>query len=70
MKDKRSESAICDSNVAVLSNTVEVGAQIVMEIAGNEIANTIDDQVVTPAYLKEAMTARLQSILSTNIGGR
>lgn len=70
MKDKKTESAIRDSNLAVLANAAELGAQVVMQIAGNDIANTVNGQTVQPAYLQGAIAARLQAALNNRTGVR
>lgn len=70
MKDKKTESAVRDSNLAVVANAVELGAQVVMDIAGNDIANTVEGKPVQPAYLQEAIAARLQAALNNRTGVR
>ena len=70
MKDQRTEKAIREGNLAVLTNVVELAAQVVMKIAGNEISNTVDGKAITPAFLKEAMIAKAQSVISTQMGVR
>ena len=70
MKDYRTEEATRNTNAAVLTNAVELGAQVVMAIAGNEIANTVEGKLVTPAFLQEAIVAKTRSILAPHVGDR
>ncbi len=64
------QNALRDSNLAVLANVVELASQIVMNVAGNDIANTLGGQPVTPAYLHEAVAARVQANLTPFTGDR
>lgn len=70
MNDQRTEAAVCDTNLAVLVNAVELGSQVVEAVAGNAIANTIGGQRLSSAYLKEAVAARIQSALTPSTGDR
>lgn len=69
MNDQRTEAAITDSNLAVCINAVELVSGVVLNIAGNDIANTIDGKLVTPAYLSEAVAARINARLTPTTGG-
>lgn len=70
MNDSKTEDAVRNSNTAVLANAVELGAQVVEAVAGNAIANTLNGKLVNPAYLKEAIAARVRSILIPATGDR
>lgn len=70
MNNQKTEAAVRDSNLAVLSNALDLGACVVMSIAGNDIANTVDGKPVQPQYLQQAIAARMQAALSTKTGVR
>lgn len=57
------------SNVPLLANALELGAQSIQNVAGNAITNTVDGQPLTPAFLHSALAARVQSLLTTNVKG-
>lgn len=65
----QSSKAPLVTNLAVLANAVEVGAQVVAEVAGNAVANTIDGKMVTPSTLHNAIASRIHSALASKIGG-
>lgn len=69
MKDQCNQAAICDSNLAVAINAVELCSQVIMDIAGNDIANTIDGKLIQPAYLQEAVAARIQAHITPTTSG-
>ena len=52
---------LVEQNTLVLANAIELGASIVMSIAGNDIANTIEGKLVTPDELRDALSAKLRS---------
>lgn len=54
------------SNVPLLANAIELGAQGILDVAGNAITNTVDGQPLTPAFLHSALAARVQSLLVIN----
>ena len=68
MSQENSKVAMRDTNLAVLSNLLELGGQIVIGIAGNDIANCIQGKPITSAYLHEAMAARVQANLAATTG--
>lgn len=51
------------SNVPLLANAVELGAEAIIQVAGNAITNTVDGQPVTPAFLHSSLAARVQSLI-------
>lgn len=70
MKNQTTEAAATDQNLAVLANAVELGAQAVLNVAGNAIANTVDGKPVSASYLQEAIAARMQAALAPSTGGQ
>lgn len=57
------------SNVPLLANAIEMGAEAILEVAGNAITNTVDGQPLTPAFLHSALAARVQSLIILNKSG-
>lgn len=51
-------------NAVVLANAVELTSQVIMRIAGNDIANTVRGERVTPLTLRSAVAAKLQTCLA------
>ena len=51
-------------NLLVLSNAVELGSAVVMQIAGNDIANTVNGKLITPDDLRDALASKIQGRLS------
>ena len=51
------------SNVPLLANAVELGAEAIIQVAGNAITNTVDGQPITPAFLHSSLAARVQSLI-------
>ena len=70
MKDQRTEAAIRDSNLAVVTNAVELTSQVISKIAGNDIANTIDGKLVTSAILQESVAAGNKANITPTTGDR
>lgn len=68
MATENTQVAIRDSNLAVLTNLLELGGQVIAGIAGNDIANSIQGTPITSAYLHEAMAARVQANVTANSG--
>lgn len=64
MKDQRTEATVRDANLAVAVNAIELVSQVVLNVAGNDIANTIEGKLITPSALGEAVAARLQANLA------
>lgn len=50
-------------NANVLANAVELSTQVIMRVAGNEVANTIGGELMAPTALNSAIAAKLQSTL-------
>ncbi len=67
MSNEILQNALQRSNVPLLANAIELGAEAIIEVAGNAITNTVDGQAVTPAYLHSALAARVQSLLTVNV---
>lgn len=68
MNVKNIGMAISDSNQAVSANLLALGAEAVMAVAGNDIANTVGGQLVTPAFLHENLAVRVRTALGQNKG--
>jgi len=64
-----SSNATMKANLAILANAVELGAQVVAEVAGNAVANSIDGKMVTPSSLHNAVASRIRSALSPKTQG-
>lgn len=52
------------ANATVLANATELSAQVVMKVAGSAIANTVGGVLMTPASLREAIVAKIQTALT------
>lgn len=50
-------------NAVVLSNAVELSAQVIMKVAGHEVANTVGGELMAADALNGAIAAKLQSTL-------
>lgn len=68
MNDPNTKATL-KTNLAILANAVELGAQVVAEVAGNAVANTIDGKTVTPSSLHNAIASRIRSALAPKTGG-
>lgn len=55
-------------NVITLANAIELGASVVMQLAGNDIANTIEGKLVTPDELRDALAAKIQARFASRLG--
>jgi hypothetical protein len=58
-----------ENNLMVLSNVTELAASVVTRIAGNNAANTLEGKPVSPAQLRQAVAARVQSALLPYLKG-
>ena len=50
-------------NTTVLANAVELSSQVIMKVAGNEVANSVGGETITPPALGNAVLAKMQSCL-------
>lgn len=50
-----------DDNLIVLANAVELASKVIQNVAGEAVATTIDGKIVSPAELKNAIAAKMQS---------
>lgn len=50
-------------NSTVLANGVELSAQVIMKVAGNEVANTVGGELMVPEALNSAIAAKMKSTL-------
>lgn len=63
MSNEIVQQSLLRSNVPLLANAVELGAQAIINVAGNAITNTVDGQPLTPAFLHSSLAARVQSLI-------
>lgn len=54
------ESAIEQSTVPTLANAIHMGAEAILRVAGNEIANSIRGKPLTVASLHSALATRIR----------
>jgi hypothetical protein len=52
-----------EDNLMVLSNVNELASAVVQKISGNDVANTLNGEVLTPIQLRQAVAARMKSSL-------
>lgn len=64
MNSVSTQEAARNGNLAVLANALTMGSEAIMDIAGNDIANTVDGTTITTAYVQEALAARIGAALS------
>lgn len=55
------ESAIEQSTVPTLANAIHMGAEAILRVAGNEVANTIRGKALTVSALHSALATRIRS---------
>lgn len=67
MSNELLQKTLQRNNVPLLANGIELGAEAIIDVAGNAITNTVDGQVLTPAFLHSALAARVQSLLTVNV---
>lgn len=67
MSNEVLQKALLRANVPLLANAIELGAEGIIQVAGNAITSTVDGQALTPAYLHSALAARVQSLLTANV---
>lgn len=56
---------LAKTNLVALANAVELGKQVIQEIAGDEIAATIDGQSVSGSLVCDLLAAKLNVKLNT-----
>lgn len=67
MSNEALKKALLESNVPLLANAIELGAEAILDIAGNATSSVVDGQQVSRPYLHSAIGAKLQVILNQNI---
>lgn len=55
-------------NLITLSNATELATTVVMKVAGDAVANTVNGVRLPPAELKNAIVAKMQAELSKKTG--
>lgn len=68
MNNEAQTTAARDTNLSVLTNATELVTQVILSVAGNDIANTIGGEPASPAYLQQAVNARMQSSIAPYMG--
>lgn len=63
MSNSIQQKALQRSNVPLLANAIELGAQGILAVAGNAITNTVDGKPLTEAFLHSAISGRMQSLI-------
>ncbi|WJJ55176.1 hypothetical protein [Xanthomonas phage RTH11] len=63
MSNQVLQKALQRSNVPLLANAIELGAQGILEVAGNAITDSVDGEPMTAAFLHSALAARMQSLI-------
>ncbi len=56
-------------NLAVIANLTDLAAGIVSEVAGNEISNRLNGEMVTGSSLRELVVAKVRTTLAQQTGG-
>lgn len=56
------------ASLATLANAIELGAAVVLKVAGNAVANTVNGKLVSSDDLKSALAAQIQSSLTKQSG--
>lgn len=51
------------SNVPLLANAIELGAEAIINVAGNAITNSVGGEPLTPAFLHSTLASRVQSLI-------
>lgn len=51
------------TNLKTLSNATELASRVIERIAGNEIATTVDGELMTGKHVQRTVAAKLQSSL-------
>lgn len=60
---------LLESNAMVLSNINELAAAVILKVAGNNIANTMDGKPIAGPELRAAIAARQKSFLAPYLKG-
>lgn len=64
------EQQVLANNLLVLSHANELAIQIIMKVAGNDAANTLQGATITRPFIADAVSARLQAKLMPFAGGQ
>jgi hypothetical protein len=59
---------LTDSNITTLSNAIELAGEVISKVVGEEVANTLHGERVSNAQIKDAVAARMQSVLVNKSG--
>lgn len=61
MSNLQEERWVTSANT--MANAVELSTQVIMKVAGHEVANTVNGELLTPRSLNEAVAARINARL-------
>lgn len=61
-------SKVKNTNLKTLSNGIELASKIIENISGNEIANTVNGEIMSGKEIQRAVAAKMQSVLMSNKG--
>lgn len=56
-------------SLSTLANATELASKVIHKVSGEEIANTVNGQVLGTTDVKEAVAAKIQGALLTGKGG-
>lgn len=59
---------ITEANLNTLANANELAMNIIMNVAGEEVSNSINGEQVRPADLRDAISAKMQNVLTKKTG--
>ena len=66
--NERSTELAYEANLGLLANIAEFGTLIVGEVAGNEVANTLNKELVSSNAIRSAILARVNARLAPATG--
>lgn len=55
------ENEILETNTITLANGIELGYKVIQSIAGEEISNALNGEVLSSTQIKDIIAAKLQS---------
>lgn len=64
------QQEITETNLTTLAHANELASKVITKVAGEEVATTINGEILSNNQLKHAVAAKMQSCLLTgNVGG-
>jgi hypothetical protein len=67
-QNERTTELAFEANLGLLANVAEFGALIVGEVAGNEVANTLNNERLSSNAIRNAILARVNARLAPSTG--